>query len=914
MTDENQNTDVTPTQPVYPPIDATKNVPPVTPFAAWTWTTPVIPQFYWNVYSAEQRVRQICTEIGKIQAYLSYFASNSNAAHWYLDQRFTEVETRLTQRVDKLEADLKTEVTRLDKLIAEETKARQDGDTALGNRIDDTNTKLDNEISRATAAELKIAGDLDTETTNREKADEALGNRIDAEATTREQDDTKLGNRITDETTDRENADTALGNRVDAVDARVTQEVTDRTQADTRLENKIDANTANITANADAISKETERAKAAEAANTSLINANKTAADEADKRIQDSLDTEIANRKNSDNTLTESIANETKSRQDADKDITSRLDGEAKTRADADTALTKSVNQRVIPTNVKAAEGSHLTVTTTVSEDDPNGTTVTLSDTFDADFTALDTKVTDLEGKLTHETNDRETADNTLTEAVNKRLTAEKVLAGDNITVTPDPDATTVTIAAKVPDVSQKLESVEVKDFTLVGNGTSDNPLGVNLANSTDQSDANVAYVRPTATTHYLGIKAGDGLTAYNVDSDPDQGSGIRLSDHVNELLEDSEKALKTVATGPGVIGDGSSENPVQASIHDHDESARVGAYIDYTNATEWLFTPIATSSNVGVVKPDGTTTTVDADGTIHAVASGTSGIDKVTTDNTLTGFGTSSDPLKLNYFFKESYGEPSVQLYHDKAGHPVLPIAGTATGNGGNQGIVKILKSVEDKSKASDIIRSFDDTGALRVLNATNDTAGAVKPDGTTTTVDSDGTIHAVTSGLGNVTVDDTLTGDGTSAHPLGVSETIVANSTAGSTALQIVHHDDTLTGTGTDSDTLKVEHAIRIHQIEYMLESSESVKDITGGYYNGWKSGVFKANGRTGLEDGTEIAIGILPIMVNDGEIINNQYPQEAGQPFNITYDATSVIVPMQKVPGDPKFTATVISIKIK
>ena len=109
-----------PTQPVFPPVDATKAVPPITPFPAWTWTTPVIPQFYWNVYSAEQRIRQICVEIGRIQAYLGYMAANANAAHWYLDNRFTETETRLTQRIDKLEAELTEEVTRLDKLIADE--------------------------------------------------------------------------------------------------------------------------------------------------------------------------------------------------------------------------------------------------------------------------------------------------------------------------------------------------------------------------------------------------------------------------------------------------------------------------------------------------------------------------------------------------------------------------------------------------------------------------------------------------------------------------------------------------------------------------------------------------------------------------------------------------------------------------
>lgn len=749
MTDETtpttDTTQTTPATPLDPAMTTMKVVPPIVPLSTWTWNSPVIPTFYWNVYSAEQRIRQICMEIGRIEAYLDYFGAYANRAHG-----------ELNKRIDVLTAKLTEEVNRLDKRIDEENEARKaadellqkglDAETArakaaeqvLQTNIDTVQSNLDNEATIRKNADDKLTADLNTETAARAAGDKLLQEHLDAETTraknaekanadaiatettNREQADTALGNRITDETEDRKNGDTALGNRVDAVDARVTQEVTDRTQADARLEGKIDANTANITANADAISKETERAKAAEAANTSLINANKTAADEADKRIQDSLDTEIANRKNSDNTLTESIANETKSRQDADKDITSRLDGEAKTRADADTALTKSVNQRVIPTNVKAAEGSHLTVTTAVSEDDPNGTTVTLGDTFDADFTALDTKVTDLEGKLTHETNDRETADNTLTEAVNKRLTAEKVLAGDNITVTPDPDATTVTIAAKVPDVSQKLESVE-HDYTLNGSGTSADPLAVNVHNNIAQTNENVVYVRPTSTGA-LSIKAGDGLTAYNVDSDPDQGSGIRLSDHVNQLLEDSENALQEV----------------------------------------------------------------------HH-------------DGTLEGTGTSSTPLKVKAFngivtsklVKNSYGELGIE---------------DVTASNDGVGVVKVVHANAYESfKYSDdtTIASTGGQGVLGVRLAQQNHPGVVQPDGTTTTVDADGTIHAVasgTTGIEKVTVDDTLTGDGTSAHPLGVSETIVANSTAGSTALQTVHHDDTLTGTGTDTDPLKV------------------------------------------------------------------------------------------------------------
>ena len=219
MSESENNT--TPAQPVFPPIDATKAVPPVTPFPAWTWNTPVIPQFYWNVYSSEQRIRQICVEIGRIQAYLEYFAANSNAAHWYLDNRFTQVETRLTARVDKLEKELGEEVARLDKALADETKNRVDGDKALQAQIDATKTALEAEtaareagddanakaIAKETAdreaGDDQLADDLATETNARANADTALGGRIDAEATARQDADTHLGERIVAEHTER---------------------------------------------------------------------------------------------------------------------------------------------------------------------------------------------------------------------------------------------------------------------------------------------------------------------------------------------------------------------------------------------------------------------------------------------------------------------------------------------------------------------------------------------------------------------------------------------------------------------------------------------------------------------------------------------------------------------------------------
>lgn len=457
-----------PTQPVFPPVDATKAVPPITPFPAWTWTTPVIPQFYWNVYSAEQRIRQICVEIGRIQAYLGYMAANANAAHWYLDNRFTETETRLTQRIDKLEAELTEEVTRLDKLIADEQAARESADTALGKRIDgvtpkagrfieltpDTDgTLIDNTMLDGVAGH-GLTGTDDTDAKTRTYAVDtdiiATKASVDTERVERKQADATLQNNLDNETKTRNNADLALG-------TRISEETSARTQADATLTN--------------------------------------------------SLNTEIQARRDADTSLGERIDAETTARRQADTTLQSNIDTEASNRQTADNLLTAQVNARVKAVNVKAADDSHINVNVTSSATDPDKTTVTIGDSFTPAFDDVNARIakeiTDrtaadsaLQRSIDAEIDERRHDDEVQNEQINNRLKLGAVLAGAGITVTNDPDKTTATIAAEVTqskldaavnglenrinDLEQAgyLTSVS-RDTSLKGNG-SDNSLCIN--------------------------------------------------------------------------------------------------------------------------------------------------------------------------------------------------------------------------------------------------------------------------------------------------------------------------------------------------------------------------------------------------------------------------------------------------
>ena len=457
-----------PTQPVFPPVDATKAVPPITPFPAWTWTTPVIPQFYWNVYSAEQRIRQICVEIGRIQAYLGYMAANANAAHWYLDNRFTETETRLTQRIDKLEADLTEEVTRLDKLIADEQAAREAADTALGKRIDGVTPKagrfieltpgtdgtlIDNTMLDGVAGHgLTGTDDTDAKTRTYTVDTDIIATKasVDTERVERKQADATLQNNLDNETKTRNNADLALG-------TRISEETSARTQADATLTN--------------------------------------------------SLNTEIQARKYADTSLGERIDAETTARRQADTTLQENIDTEASNRQTADNLLTAQVNARVKAVNVKAADDSHINVNVTSSATDPDKTTVTIGDSFTPAFDDVNARITKeitdrtaadsaLQRSIDAEIDERRHDDEVQNEQINNRLKLGAVLAGAGITVTNDPDKTTATIAAEVTqskldaavnglenrinDLEQAgyLTSVS-RDTSLKGNG-SDNGLGIN--------------------------------------------------------------------------------------------------------------------------------------------------------------------------------------------------------------------------------------------------------------------------------------------------------------------------------------------------------------------------------------------------------------------------------------------------
>ena len=187
-----------PIQPIVPegtPLPpAPVGVPPfpITPFAVWTWSSPVIPEFYWNVYSSEQRIKQICKEIGKIEAYLNYLVNKTNENIIEIHQRIDA----LTERVAALEKKVEEEVARLDGLIAQlradleqEIHDREQGDENLDRRITQ-------EIHDRQDADEVLHGEISKEVQDRTHADDALHDEISTETQARIHADDALHDEI----------------------------------------------------------------------------------------------------------------------------------------------------------------------------------------------------------------------------------------------------------------------------------------------------------------------------------------------------------------------------------------------------------------------------------------------------------------------------------------------------------------------------------------------------------------------------------------------------------------------------------------------------------------------------------------------------------------------------------------------
>ena len=78
----------------------------IVPYGSYTAYTPALPQFYWDVYSAEQRVKHICYEIDKLENYANYLADTIKKIDAVSPDEFDRYKDKLDSEI----AALKTEI------------------------------------------------------------------------------------------------------------------------------------------------------------------------------------------------------------------------------------------------------------------------------------------------------------------------------------------------------------------------------------------------------------------------------------------------------------------------------------------------------------------------------------------------------------------------------------------------------------------------------------------------------------------------------------------------------------------------------------------------------------------------------------------------------------------------------------
>lgn len=473
-------------------------IPAVVPLVAWTWNTPVIPQFYWNVYSAEQRIKQICLEIGRIQEYLNYFAAHYNKMSGYLNKR-----------IDKLTAAMYAEVERLDKAIEEENNARKLADELLQKGLDaeiarakaaetvlqqniDTNTSLiEDEEKRAKDAEEKLTTDLHDETTARIAEDKKISDTVETNRQHAEEVDAQLFDSIRTEANIRKNADNVLSDRIDketeerkadnaSINTRIDNEHADRVKADNELNKR-------VTDNQQAIEHEVERAKSAETnLNDALereidarvdtdrslensidsneraskerdnklqgdIDANDTASKDRDKQLQANIDTEITNRGNSENAINDRLTNEVNDRKADDASINTRIDKETEERKNDVTSLSNRVdNEQTERVKADNELDKHVTNNAQAIEHETErakSAETNLNDALEREVDARQDDTRNLENQIDKANNDSKSRDGVLQSHIedeatkratedNKKVSVTNIKAAENSRIT----------------------------------------------------------------------------------------------------------------------------------------------------------------------------------------------------------------------------------------------------------------------------------------------------------------------------------------------------------------------------------------------------------------------------------------------------------------------------------------------
>ena len=198
---------------------------PVLPFNPWIGRfagQPVIPSFYWNAYSYEQRIKEICIRLNRIIKYVDYLGDNVNDVIRLINN--------LSAKVDELNANVED----LNKRLEEEIQRAMEAEKQL-------QANIDAEEEARKEADQQLQANIDAEEEARKEADQQLQANIDAEQERAEQAEQQLQDNIDAEEQARQEADQQLQSNIDDLSGKLDQEIQDREDGDNNLQSQIDA-------------------------------------------------------------------------------------------------------------------------------------------------------------------------------------------------------------------------------------------------------------------------------------------------------------------------------------------------------------------------------------------------------------------------------------------------------------------------------------------------------------------------------------------------------------------------------------------------------------------------------------------------------------------------------------------------
>lgn len=78
----------------------------IQPYSAFTQYTPALPQFYWDVYSAEQRIKEMCKELKKLADYGTYLAETIDEIQAITPDEFRAYQQEVRETVANLRKEI----------------------------------------------------------------------------------------------------------------------------------------------------------------------------------------------------------------------------------------------------------------------------------------------------------------------------------------------------------------------------------------------------------------------------------------------------------------------------------------------------------------------------------------------------------------------------------------------------------------------------------------------------------------------------------------------------------------------------------------------------------------------------------------------------------------------------------------